>query len=357
LVAAALYREAGKPLEVVDIEVALPGPGQVAVDLAASGVCHSDLSVVNGTLPYPPPIVLGHEGAGTVTSVGEGVTRAKVGDHVVLSWIAQCGTCWHCTHGEAHLCQAGGAAATAFSLDGQPVAQFTGLGTFAAATVVPETSVVVIDDDVPLHLAALIGCGVLTGAGAALTTGNVQPGGSVAVVGCGGVGVNAIQGARLAGATTIIAIDTNPAKLEIATRFGATEVVDASAVDPSKAVRAATEGRGVDVAIEAIGRVETAELALRITRRGGNAVLVGMPGGEAQLSVGLLGFVSAARQVTGCLYGSADVQRDVPRLLRAWRDSDLLLQELVSREIGLDEVNEAFAAIEAGTVTRSLIRY
>lgn len=357
MVRAAVLRSVGAPLEVVDAELAPPGPGHVRVALAASGVCHSDLSVADGTLPLGAPIVLGHEGAGVVAEIGPGVDGLAVGDHVVLSWVPQCGTCWSCTHGDPHLCTSSAGAARHLTIDGEPVQQMMGLGTFATETVVPMSAVVRIPHDVPLAQAALVGCAVLTGAGSALNTADLRPGGSVAVLGCGGVGLNAVQGARLAGATTIVAIDVQPDKLELAARFGATHTVDATRVDPVARVRELTDGMGVDVAIEAIGAQATVDQAVQLARRGGQAVFVGIGGLAVNVSVPALALIRDGKSLTGCYYGSADVRRDVPLLLGHYARGELLLDELISRRIALDEVNEAMALLERGLVTRSVIEF
>jgi Zn-dependent alcohol dehydrogenase len=353
----ALLREVGKPLEIVEATLAPPGPGEVRVRMAASGVCHSDFSAAMGIIGGLAPMVLGHEGAGVVEELGPDVTSLAVGDHVVLSWVAQCGTCYFCTHGDAHLCASGSGAAPRITVDGEPVAQMTGLGTFAAETVIPATAAVKIPKDVPLAQAALIGCGVLTGAGAAMNTASFSPGETVAVVGCGGVGLNAIQGARLAGAGQVIAIDLLPAKLELARQFGATDLVNAGEVDAVRAVRELTEGRGADVAIEVIGGQATVDQAVQMTRSGGQTVFVGIGGMDVQLSMPVLMLLGAGKSLTGCIYGSSDVQRDVPRLIEQYQAGDLLLDELISRRIALDEVNDALQLLEKGEVTRSVIEF
>lgn len=356
---AAVWTATDWPLEVQELDLAPTEPTQVVVRLAASGVCHTDLSIARGAVAHPMPAVLGHEGAGVVEEVGSAVTSVRPGDHVVLSWIAQCGRCYPCVRGQGHVCEAypRGAVPTPFRRGGEHVHQMMTTGTFAEVTVVPEAGVVRIDDDVPLHLAALLGCGVLTGAGAALNTATIRPGDRVAVFGCGGVGLNAIQGARIAGAGMIAAVDLNPAKLELGRRFGATDVVPAADVDPVEALRELTDGRGVDVAIEVIGSPVTTRQALRSTRRAGQTVVVGVGEGAAAVDIPLTPFVRSAVELRACYYGSSNVRFEVPRLLGLWRTGALLLEELVTAEISLDQVEQAFAAIEAGTATRSLIRY
>lgn len=352
------------PLEVRDdVEIAPPGPGEVRVKIVASGVCHSDLSVMNGTIPLPTPIVLGHEGAGVVEAVGEGVTTVAEGDHVVLSFVPACGECYTCKHGQAYLCETSAAQAAAGLLDGTtrltsggaPLHQMACLGTYGQYAIVPEISTVKIPDDVPLDIAALIGCGVLTGVGAALNTANIVEGDTVAVIGCGGVGLNVIQGAKIAGAANIIAIDMLPSKLEMAKEFGATHTINAADGDPIAAAMAIT-GRGPDVAFEVIGLGATMEQAINMVRPGGEVILVGVPRMDVMLNLNAaFTWLYLAKTIKGCWYGSSNVYEDVPKLLQLWRDGELKLEELISQEIGIDQVNQAFDDMQAGTVARSVI--
>jgi NDMA-dependent alcohol dehydrogenase len=348
-----------------DIEVEAPRAGEVKIEVAASGVCHSDLSVANGTIPLPTPIVLGHEGAGVVTEVGDGVTSLVPGDHVVLSFVPNCGVCFFCTRGQGFLCEQGAMAAaggmidgtTRLNRDGSPLFQMAMCGTYSNEIVAPAISTVKIDNDVPLKLAALIGCGVLTGVGAALNTADIRQGDSVAVIGCGGVGLNVIQGARIAGAERIIAIDMFESKLKMAEQFGATDLVKADEVDPVAKVMELT-GRGADVSFEVIGLGATMEQAIGCIRQGGQAVLVGVPRLDVFLNLhASFTFLYTAKTVKGCWYGSANVREDVPKLLGLWKDGELKLEELISREIGIDDVNEAFTAMESGEVARSVIEH
>ena len=347
-----------------DIEIAAPGPGEARVKIVASGVCHSDLSVQNGTIPLAPPIVLGHEGAGIVEEVGDGVTSIAPGDHVVLSFVPACGSCYFCDRGQGFLCEksamagAGGMldGTTRLTLDGEPLRQMAMCGTFGNYAIVPEISLVKIDDDVDLRFAALIGCGVLTGVGAALNTANIRPGDTVAVVGCGGVGLNVIQGAKIAGAGKIIAIDMFESKLKMAEQFGATDLVKADEVDPVATVFELGGGRGADVAFEVIGLGPTIEQTINMTRNGGEAILVGVPRMDVMLNLNAaFTFLYLAKTVKGCWYGSSNVREDVPKLIKLYKEGKLKLEELVSREIGVDGVNEAFTAMQQGEVARSLI--
>jgi NDMA-dependent alcohol dehydrogenase len=365
---AAVLTGVDQPLTVRDdVEVEPPLSGEIRLKVAACGVCRSDLSMQDGTTPVPMPVVLGHEASAVVEEVGEGVTDLAPGDHVVVSWVPQCGECFFCRRGQPHLCQTADAVLLAgglpegtprLRLDGSPLFQMCGAGTYAEETVMSAHAAVKIPDDLPLDVAALLGCAVLTGVGAALNTATIAPGDAVAVVGCGGVGLNVIQGARIAGAEVIVAVDVHPAKLDTARAFGATHTVDASHTDPANTVRDLTGQRGADVAFEALGHQRTIEQVVEMTRRGGQAVIVGIPRLDVMLTLPvMLGFVLQERTVKGCWYGSADIRRDIPRLVDLYRDGQLRLDELISRRIGLDGVNNALAAMKAGEVARSVIVY
>jgi len=365
---AAVLPAVGQPLEIRDdIEVEAPRAGELKIRMAASGVCHSDLSAQNGTLMQATPVVLGHEGAGVVEEVGEGVTDIEPGDHVVISWVPQCGECFFCKRNQGQLCeQAGVALATGGLLDGTtrftsagaPLFQMAASGTFSEVTIIPRIGAVKIPKDIDLTVAALIGCGVLTGVGAALNTANIAKGDTVAVVGCGGVGLNVIQGARLAGAAEIIAIDQNETKLALAKQFGATTSINAAEGDAVSQVMAMTGQRGADVAFEVIGLQKTIEQTITMTRRGGQAILVGVPKMDVNVNLpAFFGVVLMEKTIKGCWYGSSNVQTDVPRLIELYRSGELMLDELVSRTISLEEVNEAFAAMESGELARSVITY
>lgn len=370
---AAVLATIGEALEVrTDVEVSPPQAGEVSVRMAASGVCHSDLSMRDGVIPAATPMILGHEGAGVIEAVGDGVSAFAPGDHVVISWTPQCGDCYWCVHGQPYMCDVAVRASRASGMldgttratsQGEELRQMAFSGTFAELTVVPAISAVKIPDDFPLPLAALLGCGVLTGVGAALNTAAITPGDTVAVIGCGGVGLNVIQGARIAGAGEIIAIDLHPAKLELARQFGATHTIDSSsgdgaAGDTVRAVRELTDRRGADVSFEVIGLAATIEQAVKMTRRGGQVVLVGVPSRDVHLDVEVFAdILLQERKILGCWYGSSDPQRDIPRLVERYREGTLMLDELVSRTIDLEDVNDAFAAMERGEVARSVIAY
>jgi S-(hydroxymethyl)glutathione dehydrogenase / alcohol dehydrogenase len=355
------------PLEIGDVDLEAPRAGEVRVRLGASGVCHSDVSVRNGTILQALPAVLGHEGAGTIEEVGEGVDHLKPGDHVVISWIPQCGQCRYCTRGQGVLCEPGTLALITggmtdgtprFGRGGQPVFHMAASGTFTEETVVPAISAVKISDDVPFAAAALIGCGVLTGFGAATHTADIRPGDSVAVLGAGGVGLNVIQGAKHAGAEQIIAVDAVDGKLQTARKFGATDVVDATEDDAVAKVMELTGQQGADVAFEVIGLAPTIDQAVNMTRRGGQTVLVGVPKADVTVSIPVaMGLVLANKQIRGSLYGGSNVHQDIPTLVGLYADGKLMLDELVSREIALDDVNKAMDDMGSGEIARSVIVY
>ncbi len=355
---AAVLRAIGADLSIEDVDIKPPGSGMVRVRIAATGVCHSDLSFQDGTMPQGTPAVLGHEGAGVVTETGPGVKQLAVGDHVVLSWIAPCRHCFYCLAGQPELCEHGMDYAFGEpygNVGGEPVWCALGTATFAEETVVPEAAAIRIDPEFPLELAALVGCGVVTGVGAVVNTAGVAPGESVAVIGCGGVGLAAIQGARLAGASAIIAVDTVAAKLKMAIANGATHTVDASAVDPVVAVRELTGGRGADHAIEVVGLSATILQAYGMARRGGAVTVVGAGRFDDMVSIPVMNLMVDAKRIEGCVYGGTDVARDIPKMVALAKAGMLDLEALVTKRIGLDDVNDAFRAMVAGEVARSLI--
>jgi NDMA-dependent alcohol dehydrogenase len=365
---AAVLTGVNEPLEILEVGLSAPKEGEVKVRLAASGVCHSDLSIQNGTLFGAAPMVLGHEGAGIIEEVGAGVTNLKAGDHVVISWVPQCGECYFCARDQGELCEVGSQAlatgglldgTTRFTLpDGSPLPQMAASGTFSTETIVPAIGAVKIDDDVPLKAAALIGCGVLTGFGAATNTARIRPGDTVAIIGCGGVGLNTVQGAKYAGAERIIAVDMVDSKLELARKFGATDTVNGSAGDPVSQVMSLTQQRGADVAFEVIGLGPTIDQTINMTRRGGQAILVGVPKMDVMVTLpAFLGVVLQEKTIKGCWYGSSNVHSDVPKLARLYKEGKLMLDELISREIELEGVNDAFEAMKTGEIARSVIVY
>jgi S-(hydroxymethyl)glutathione dehydrogenase / alcohol dehydrogenase len=359
VVQAAVLRSVGGPLAVEQVELPDPGPGQVRVRLAATGVCRSDLSLARGTLAQPVPAVLGHEGAGTVAAVGEGVAGLAAGEPVVLNWTPPCRTCWFCLQGEPYLCErAGDAAQRPYGRlrDGTPVHPGLGVGAFATETVVGANACIRLPADVPLVEAALLGCAVLTGVGAVRHAARVRPGQSVVVIGLGGVGLAAVQGARIAGADPIVAVELASDKADLARRLGATHVLAPSA-DLGKRIRALTGGRGADHAIECVGRAETIRAAWSVTRRGGRATVVGLGSRTDTLSFNALELTHFARTLAGCMYGDSDPAADVPVLLDHYRNRRLDLRALVTDEITLDDVEDAFARLAAGRGARSVIRF
>ena len=358
---AVVCRDWNKPVTIEEIQVDSPRANQVLIQLEAIGVCHSDLSVSNGTMPIPPPIVLGHEACGRIVELGEGVTEYQVGDKVIPCWIPSCGHCRFCAEGRAVLCDDwaksffGPKDGTRPLKDaaGNLLAAMSGVGVMAEYAILHEDNVIKIDPEVPSDKAALVGCAVMTGVGAVLNTARVRPGETVVVVGCGGVGLNAIQGAAIANAGVIVAVDVVPAKLELARRLGATHGIDASAGAVAEAVHDLLGG-GADHVFEAIGRKETIELAVQLVGRGGQAVLVGLPPPDAAVQIDTLTMIFEERSIRTSWYGSCRPLVDFPLLLDLYRDGRLRLDLLVST-CTLDEVNDAFAAMEAGEVARKVI--
>jgi S-(hydroxymethyl)glutathione dehydrogenase / alcohol dehydrogenase len=349
-VRAAVLRERGGRLRIEEIDLPDPGPGQVRVTLAATGVCHSDASLADGTLRQSLPVVLGHEGAGRVSAVGDGVTGFAPGDPVVLNWAPPCRDCWWCTHGEPWLCaRADEAWQRPYARLGDGREVYPGLGTaaFATETVVPAHACVSLPDDIPLAEAALLGCAVLTGVGAVRNAARVRAGESVVVIGLGGVGLAAVQGARLAGADPIVAVDPVADKAELARRLGATDMLTPGP-DLAKRVRALIGGRGADHAIECVGRAETIRAAWSATRRGGRATVVGLGSTTDQVTFNALEVGHFARTLSGCYYGNSDPAVDVPTLLEHYRAGRLELAALVTDRIGLDDVGDALAHLGSG---------
>lgn len=359
--AAVLY-EANTPLVIEEVQLDDPGPNEVLVKMAASGVCRSDLHVMKGEWPTPLPIVLGHEAAGRVAAVGANVARVKAGDPIIISFAPYCGHCTYCTTGRTHLCATmraepagmlpGGH--TRLAKDGKPIYHFARTASFAEYAVIHESGAVPIGPETPLELAALVGCAVTTGVGAVLNTAQVPPGSTVAVIGCGGVGLNVIQGARLVNAARIIAVDISQEKLEFAERFGATDTIDAREEDPVRAIRALTDG-GVDFAFEVLGSGPTVRTAFDAVRQGGTAVVVGMGahGEDAPIDTRMIS--SLEKTLKGSFYGSARTSVDMPRYVALAQAGKLALDALVTRRYPLAEINEAYAALDRGEVGRGLI--
>ncbi len=359
-VKAAVLYEPKTPLKIETVEYRDPEPGQVLVRLMASGVCHSDRDVIKGEWPWIPlPTVLGHEGAGIVEAVGAGTSGVCVGDHVVLAWRNGCGVCEMCQQGFLVLCEAPQTdpRACPTAPDGETLNKMGGLGTFATHTVVPRGNVVVIDREIPFSQASLLGCAVMTGIGAAINTARVRPGCSVAVFGCGGVGLNCIQGAALAGADPIIAVDVIDDKLSRAKLFGATHTVNSRHADPVKEIIGITGGRGAHFAFEAIGlSAEPFVQSILCTRRRGVTVFVGHAPDDLMVTM-KANILMQEKSVMASMYGSARPQVDFPRLASLYNAGKLKLDELVTREYPLEQINEAFEAMARNEVARSVIRF
>jgi S-(hydroxymethyl)glutathione dehydrogenase/alcohol dehydrogenase len=355
---AAVYVGVDKPMEVEELTPVAPGPTEVVVQVGGSGVCHTDVAILHGGLPWPPPSILGHEASGRVLEVGPAVTRVKAGDRVVGVGIPACGDCFFCLRDQAHLCEQTftmSLSPRASRGDGSTVTTFTGLGAFAELMTVDQIKLVPVRTDLPDEQLALIGCAVTTGVGAALNTARVTPGATVTVVGCGGVGQCVAQGARIAGASRIIAVDPVALKRDAAAAQGATDLIDPADGDPVERVKALTEGRGSDFSFEVVGTPGTVMTAYRAARRGGVVTVVGMPATDDALTMPLPELFLDAKETRYCLSGGAQVRRDVPRLVALAETGRLDLASMVSRRIALSDINDAVAAMEAGTVVRSVI--
>ncbi|MEQ8486072.1 MAG: Zn-dependent alcohol dehydrogenase [Pseudomonadales bacterium] len=357
---AAVLREINKPLQIEDVQHGDPGPREVLVRTVAAGVCHSDLHFQNGSYPYPLPAVLGHESAGIVEAVGADVTYVKPGDHVITCLSAFCGHCEYCLTGHMSLCQEpelqrGPEQPPRLAKAKEPLAQFLNLSSFAEYMLVHEHAIAKIREDMPMDRAALIGCGVTTGVGAVIHTARVQPGTSVAVIGCGGVGLSAINGAAIAGAARIIAVDMVPSKLELARKFGATDVVNAKDNDPVEAVRELTGG-GVHYAFEAIGLKVTAEQSFKMLARGGVATIIGMIPVGTMVELHGPEFLME-RKIQGSNMGSNRFRVDMPRFVELYLQGRLHLDDLISRRIKLEDVNDGLEALKTGEVARSVIMF
>jgi S-(hydroxymethyl)glutathione dehydrogenase/alcohol dehydrogenase len=364
---AVICRELNKPVVVETIGVDGPKRGEVTLKIAACGVCHSDLSATNGTIALPPPLVLGHEGAGEVIEMGEGtegeLRGLAVGDHVITSFIYMCGKCRFCAGGRPVLCIEQGKALLTpregtprtHDKDGKPLNIFSGCGVMAEYATLSVENVVKIDPKIPLDRAALVGCAVTTGVGAVFNTAKVEPGSSVAVFGCGGVGLNAIQGAAIAGAERILAIDTMQSKLEMAKKFGATDtLLTTPGQDPMKEIKKLTGG-GPDYAFECVGSGALAELVYKVIRRGGKAVIVGVARPTDAASFKPMSMVFEEKTLQGSLFGSCVPRIDYPRMLNLYMAGKLKLDELITRRYKIDEARQAFADLESGQNARGVI--
>ena len=356
---AAVLHAVREPLRIEDVDVAAPGPREVVVRTAAVGVCHSDLHVVEGGLPNPLPMVVGHEAAGIVEAVGGEVQHVAPGDHVIACLSIFCGACEYCLAGRPNRCD--GAAtmrradeAPRLGRNGARVEQFAQIGGFAERLLVHENALVRIRRDVPLDRMALIGCGVTTGLGAVFNTARIEPGASVAVIGCGGIGLSVVQGCRIAGAARIIAVDTMPWKLELATRFGATDTVNGAEGNPIPRVVEMTSG-GADYAFEAIGNPATVRQAVRMTRKGGTIVMIGVVPAGTNVELPGADIVLREKTIRGCMMGSNRFRLDMPRYIELYRAGELHLDEMISARLPLEGVNDAFESMRQGTAARTVL--
>ena len=360
---AAVLWEQGRPLSVEAIDLGAPGPGEVLVEMRAAGVCHSDLHPARGDWPMKTPVVLGHEGAGIVREVGPGVTRVQTDDHVVLCWAPACGLCPACRDGRSVLCDRLDKVTFRNKLPSgmmhlrareQPVAPFLGTACFADCAIVPEEGAIPVAADVPFDALATIGCAVLTGVGAVTTAGRVPAGATVVVIGVGGVGLNVVQGATIAGCDRIIAVDRRDRPLAIAKEFGATDVIDAAA-GVATAVRDLTGGRGADFAFDTVGAPATLTSALESVRKGGTVVLTGLSRADSQGSIAMFPFVMQEKRLIGSVYGSGRPTTDIPRLVGLFQQGRLKLRELVARTYALPAINDALAALESADGARGVV--
>lgn len=354
-----------KPLTIDEVDLAPPGRGEVLVKIIAAGLCHSDLSVIDGNRPRPVPMALGHEAAAVVEELGEGVDDLARGDHVVLVFVPSCGHCEPCAIGRPALCEPAAVAngngtllsgARRITRNGKPINHHLGVSCFAEYATVSRRSLVKIDPDLPLDKAALFGCAVLTGVGAVVNTARVTAGSSVAIVGLGGVGLAALLGARAAGAERVVAVDLSPAKLGIARQLGATDQFEAGDAGVVEKVRAATRG-GVDFALEMAGSVKALELAYRITRRGGTTVTAGLPPPDAVLPVPAVNLVAEERTLKGSYIGTSVPLRDLPRYLNLFRRGRLPIDRLLTDRLRLDELNEGFDRLRNGEAVRQIVTF
>ena len=351
------------PLSIEEIDLAPPGPGEILVKIGAAGLCHSDLSVINGDRPRPMPMALGHEAAGIVEALGEGVTDLQRGDHVVLVFVPSCGHCEPCAEGRPALCEPGAAAngagtllsgARRLSRNGQPIHHHLGCSVFAEYATVSRRSVVKIDRDLPLDEAALFGCAVLTGVGAVVNTAQVRAGSSVAIVGLGGVGLASLLGAKVAGARQIVAVDLSDAKLELARTLGATHTFNAGNPNCKDEIRQATDG-GVAFAFELAGSVRALELAYGITRRGGMTVTAGLPPPSATFPLPPVNLVAEERTVKGSYIGTCVPSRDIPRYIDLYRQGKLAVNRLMSGRLELEDINRGFDLLNEGRAVRQVV--
>ncbi|HET7142146.1 MAG TPA: Zn-dependent alcohol dehydrogenase [Candidatus Limnocylindria bacterium] len=355
---AAVCYEFGQPLVIDEVELDEPARGEVRVKIKAVAICHSDVHLIRGEWGGALPVVAGHEASGIVEAVGEGVDTVQPGDHVIVSLLRSCGHCFYCTTGSPYVCEGTFALRTETRLhlpSGEPVIQGISCGAFAEYAVVDQSQLVPVPHDLPFDSLALLACGVITGAGAVINTGGVRPGESVAVIGSGGVGLNAVQGAALAGANPIIALDLLESKLEAARTFGATHTVNAADPELLARVRALTGERGPDYAVVTVGSVAAIEQALRLARREGTVVIAGMPHIDASYALPVFRFVGSGRRIVGSVMGSTRLHVDVPRFVDLYQQGRLKLDQLISNRYPLEGINEAIESMESGRALRNVI--
>jgi S-(hydroxymethyl)glutathione dehydrogenase/alcohol dehydrogenase len=358
--AAVLHQVGDKELDLRDdVSTVDVGPTQVKIQIKATGVCHSDLSTITGVLPAASPTVVGHEGAGVVVETGDHVTNVAVGDHVVVNWSPDCGTCPECLRGEPYLCMSFIGQAFSeprFTLgDGSPAFGMAGVGTWAEEMVVPYQAAIKVADDVPFEYAALLGCGIPTGVGAAINTAKVRPGSRVAVIGAGGVGLSVIQGAKISGAATILAIDPNEAKHPVAKQFGATHTATLDNLAETNGLL--TGGQGFDYAFEVVGKSAAITTAWSVTRRGGEVIVVGAGAADDNWTQNAFSLLFEGKTLKASLYGGSDLKRDIPLFVDLWRAGKLDLESLISRRIRFDELNDAIQALTNGDVIRQVVLF
>lgn len=355
-----------QPLVIEDVELEAPGPGEVLVEMVGAGLCHSDLSTINGSIPRKLPMILGHEASGIVRELGQGVKDLEVDDHVVFSFVPTCGRCLYCSIGRPALCENGGSANLAGTLlsggvrfrrtNGEPILHYLGVSAFSQYTVAAQESLIKIDKAIPLDKAALFGCGILTGVGAVMNTAHVEPGMPLVVFGLGGVGLSTIMGAKLVGASPIIAVDVLSSKFEQAKQLGADFTINPIEGDPVAAIKELTGG-GAEYAFEAVGNAQVLSQAYRSTRRGGKTISIGIPHPSQQLSTQVVTLVSLEKTIQGSFMGSAVPRRDIPRLINLYLADKLPIDLLLSPSLTLDEINRGFDQLAQGSAIRQLIRF
>ncbi len=357
---AAVCYQYGQPLVIEDIDIRPPRPGEVKVRLAATAICHSDIHFIRGEIPQPLPFVAGHESSGYIETVGEGVTSVKAGDRVVASLLVSCGKCPPCREGRPHMCQAvwpRDKESPYKNKKGQPIGQMTLIGSFAEYTIVDASQVVPIPDDMPLDRAALLACGVITGFGAVVNRARVPVMSSCVIIGCGGVGLNAIQGAAIAGAYPIIAVDIVDKKLKAARDFGATHTVNATQGDAIEAVKGLTGGLGAAYVFVTVGSIAAVAQGFGMSAPSGTTVIVGLPHFRDMLSVSPLAFVKDERTLTGAYMGSTNLSQDIPKLVELYQAGILKLDELITARYPLEQINEAIEAVVKGEALRNVIMF